>query len=133
MKKAGSGGEEIDELENAAEEGKVSLISRRRKKDAEQKGTFEPANSVCECEDEECEADTHKTPTATDHRCICAFDRVTHDAWPCHPRRRIPLDREDETLFSCLNCEVRRDVECVGRTSEDVDPALCELFEEPPV
>ncbi|CAJ0601742.1 unnamed protein product [Cylicocyclus nassatus] len=85
MRRAG-GGKEIDELEDAIEEGKVSLSSGRMKRDAEQKGTFEPANSVCECEDEECEADAHKVPTAEDHRCICAFDRLTHDAWPCHPR-----------------------------------------------
>ncbi|PIO58419.1 hypothetical protein TELCIR_20147, partial [Teladorsagia circumcincta] len=44
------------------------------------------ANSVCVCEDDECEADAPKVPTESDGMCICAFDRLTQDAWPCHPK-----------------------------------------------
>ncbi|VDN27521.1 unnamed protein product [Cylicostephanus goldi] len=69
MRRAG-GGKEIDDLEDAIQEGMVSLSADRMKRDGEQKGTFEPV------------------PTAEDHRCICAFDRLTHDAWPCHPRKK---------------------------------------------
>ncbi|KAK6049026.1 hypothetical protein COOONC_13470 [Cooperia oncophora] len=71
MKKAASGGEILEDLKEAVDTTKTLLppvhISRKRR-GADSKGTFEP------------------TPTESDKVCICAFDRVTHDAWPCHPK-----------------------------------------------
>ncbi|VDK46802.1 unnamed protein product [Anisakis simplex] len=52
---------------------------------------FEPGYSKCVCEDvedetAECEGEMYKTETPVEisERCICAFDRNTNDAWPCH-------------------------------------------------
>uniref|UniRef100_A0A183V586 Amiloride-sensitive sodium channel n=2 Tax=Toxocara canis TaxID=6265 RepID=A0A183V586_TOXCA len=52
---------------------------------------FEPGYSKCVCEDvedeaAECEGELYKEqpPKEISERCICAFDRNTNDAWPCH-------------------------------------------------
>ncbi|PIO58577.1 hypothetical protein TELCIR_19984, partial [Teladorsagia circumcincta] len=88
MKKAGTSGDSLEELEEVVETARtvLPLNGSRKKRDKESKGTFEPANSVCMCEDDECEADAPKVPTESDGMCICAFDRLTQDAWPCHPK-----------------------------------------------
>lgn len=84
MKKAAQASD-IDDLKEVAVHVKELLpTGKRLRRDAS--ATFEPANSVCSCEDDECEADSHKVPAPEDSLCICAFDRLTHDAWPCHPR-----------------------------------------------
>ncbi|EPB75258.1 hypothetical protein ANCCEY_05657 [Ancylostoma ceylanicum] len=59
MKKA-AGAADLEELEHAVEEGKFSLKLNRKRRETESKGSFEPANSVCNCEDDECEADAPK-------------------------------------------------------------------------
>uniref|UniRef100_A0A0K0D0N4 Amiloride-sensitive sodium channel n=1 Tax=Angiostrongylus cantonensis TaxID=6313 RepID=A0A0K0D0N4_ANGCA len=72
------------DLERLKEAGVMKRAIRKRSDGTS--GIFEPVNSVCICEeDEECEADPGKVPTESDTMCICAFDRVSHDAWPCHP------------------------------------------------
>ncbi|PAV73177.1 hypothetical protein WR25_14292 [Diploscapter pachys] len=63
--------------------------SRRRKprdaSDAEH-GAFEPAWSACDCDPDDTESCTGRIrdlPRDTSDSCVCAFDRVTDDAYPC--------------------------------------------------
>ncbi|KAK6751236.1 hypothetical protein RB195_002922 [Necator americanus] len=122
MNKA-AGASELGELENVVDDLKVTLKYDRRKRNVESKGMFEPANSVCYCEEEECEADAPKHPTPTDQLCICAFDRLTHDAWPCHPR-------EQWLNTTCQHCDDHRF--CQKRSKTGVrknEPCLCEKGE----
>ncbi|VDL69111.1 unnamed protein product, partial [Nippostrongylus brasiliensis] len=78
-------GTSLDDLNEVVDDLLPKEKSRRKRRDAD-KGTFEPWNSVCVCEDGECEAEPRKVPTPEDGLCICAFDKLTLDAWPCHPR-----------------------------------------------
>ena len=86
MKKAGDSSTEV--VEGDYDMDGITIQARRKKRGAGEKGTFEPANSACECEEEdgsnECEEKSEEKPTADHDMCICAFDRQTNDAWPCH-------------------------------------------------
>ncbi|KAL6737004.1 hypothetical protein Aduo_010684 [Ancylostoma duodenale] len=122
MKKA-AGAADLEELQHAVEEGKITLKLNRKRREAESKGSFEPANSVCNCEDDECEADASKIPTESDHMCICAFDRLTHDAWPCHPR-------EMWLNTTCQHCDDHKFCQKRSKTGERHNaPCLCEKGE----
>ncbi|EYB98347.1 hypothetical protein Y032_0132g1732 [Ancylostoma ceylanicum] len=122
MKKA-AGAADLEELEHAVEEGKFSLKLNRKRRETESKGSFEPANSVCNCEDDECEADAPKIPTDSDQMCICAFDRLTHDAWPCHPR-------ELWLNTTCQHCDDHKFCQKRSKTGERHNaPCLCEKGE----
>ncbi|KAK6029274.1 hypothetical protein OSTOST_04616 [Ostertagia ostertagi] len=70
MKKAGTSGDSLQELEEVVETARtvLPLDGSRKRRDKESKGSFEPV------------------PTESDGMCICAFDRLTQDAWPCHPK-----------------------------------------------
>ncbi|VDO20316.1 unnamed protein product [Haemonchus placei] len=63
MRKAANTDQSLEDLEKAVEKAKTLLppdYSERKIRDTGGKGTFEPANSVCVCEDDNCEADAPK-------------------------------------------------------------------------
>ncbi|KJH47593.1 hypothetical protein DICVIV_06300, partial [Dictyocaulus viviparus] len=75
MKMAANAGD-LDELSKM----KITAIgigNSAKKRNVDDIGTIEPANSVCICEDGECEAEPDKVPTKDDTECICAFDRIS--------------------------------------------------------
>ncbi|XGW25236.1 hypothetical protein V3C99_006564 [Haemonchus contortus] len=121
MRKAANTDQSLEDLEEAVEKAKTLLppdYSERKIRDTGGKGTFEPANSVCVCEDDNCEADAPKTPTETDTMCICAFDRLTQDAWPCHPKavwQNTTCDFCDDHMFCQKHSKTkeRRNLPCL--------------------
>ncbi|GMT05278.1 hypothetical protein PENTCL1PPCAC_27452, partial [Pristionchus entomophagus] len=44
---------------------------------------FEPGYSKCKCGKSSSELDKYEPPLLEEERCICAFDRITLDAYPC--------------------------------------------------
>lgn len=90
MKKAGDSSSEAleEEEETEYDMNGITIQAKRKKRGAGEKGTFEPANSACECDEEdgsnECEERSTEKPSGDNDMCICAFDRQTNDAWPCH-------------------------------------------------
>uniref|UniRef100_A0A7I4KHJ7 BMA-MEC-4 n=1 Tax=Brugia malayi TaxID=6279 RepID=A0A7I4KHJ7_BRUMA len=82
---------------NKASQTISSNINQRKQRNAgtvakaQKASTFEPGYSKCICDDSidtksECEGEKHKyeKPKNNREKCICAFDRSTKDAWPCH-------------------------------------------------
>lgn len=100
MKKAGDSSTEVVEESDYDMDG--ITIQARKKRSAGEKGTFEPANSACECDEEdgsnECEEKSTEKPSSDNDMCICAFDRQTNDAWPCH--RRVGRFRPSSSAYS---------------------------------
>uniref|UniRef100_A0A914RSV9 Degenerin mec-10 n=1 Tax=Parascaris equorum TaxID=6256 RepID=A0A914RSV9_PAREQ len=92
----------LSAFDGAMSKAGVSPSSRRRRKRAHARksnphshmtksSVFEPGYSKCVCDDmedeaAECEGELYKEeePKEIFERCICAFDRNTNDAWPCH-------------------------------------------------
>jgi hypothetical protein len=65
---------------------------------------FEPARSSCSCDGDthqscEVKAVKEKKPAAGERYCMCAFDRLAGDAYPCYPH-----DLWTEPLM-CLSCD----------------------------
>ncbi|CAD6187405.1 unnamed protein product [Caenorhabditis auriculariae] len=99
-------------------------LGNRRKKRAGDKGSFEPANSVCECEDEgseECEERSTDEPTEGSSMCICAFDRQTNDAWPCHPKEKW----SNTTCQTCDEHFLCSKKAKKGTRRKDINPVSC--------
>ncbi|GMR63024.1 hypothetical protein PMAYCL1PPCAC_33219, partial [Pristionchus mayeri] len=73
--------EDYDEEEEEVE----TTTKKRGKRSAS--SNFEPALSVCECE-EECTPNVTALPEEITEvgntMCICSFDRESQDAWPCY-------------------------------------------------
>uniref|UniRef100_A0A914X6W9 Uncharacterized protein n=1 Tax=Plectus sambesii TaxID=2011161 RepID=A0A914X6W9_9BILA len=88
---------------------------RRRAADMKN-AVFEPGYSKCECPDdgdpdEECDGGTLKyyEPTSVKDKCICAFDRDSTDAWPCHLA-------DVWTKEKCESCDKHAHCKKVGTT-----------------
>ncbi|GMT35798.1 hypothetical protein PFISCL1PPCAC_27095 [Pristionchus fissidentatus] len=77
--KSGGKNEDYDEEEE------TTTQKRTKRSD---NSNFEPALSVCSCEDnEDCLANTTAIPEEITHdstMCICSFDRESEDTWPCY-------------------------------------------------
>ncbi|VDO99369.1 unnamed protein product [Heligmosomoides polygyrus] len=84
MKKAAQASD-IDDLKEVAVHVKELLpTGKRLRRDAS--ATFEPVSRISPYKNCCQAALSFKVPAPEDSLCICAFDRLTHDAWPCHPR-----------------------------------------------
>ncbi|GMS79828.1 hypothetical protein PENTCL1PPCAC_2003, partial [Pristionchus entomophagus] len=72
--------------------------------------------------DDDCDGDKHKydTPDSDEHRCICAFDRGTQDAWPCHP----PTDWKNTSCLACNEHAFCREHPPAGETALH-PPRIC--------
>ncbi|PIC20254.1 hypothetical protein B9Z55_025514 [Caenorhabditis nigoni] len=129
MKKAGdSSAEATDDGVEYDMDGITIQARRRRKRGAGEKGTFEPANSACECDEEdgsnECEEKSTEKPSSDNDMCICAFDRQTNDAWPCHRR-------EQWTNTTCQTCDEhylcsKKAKKGTKRSEIKKEPCICE-------
>ncbi|CAI4226049.1 unnamed protein product [Auanema sp. JU1783] len=125
MSEAGAGNTEQN-LENM---GKIELSIGRLKRGGD-KGNLEPVNAVCSCEDSsECEVETDEQKRKSDvgeeeAMCICAFDRVTEDAWPCHQKihwKNTTCHVCDDVHNTCEHKLKRGDKRKKGKL-----PCLCE-------
>uniref|UniRef100_A0A8R1HXL4 Degenerin n=1 Tax=Caenorhabditis japonica TaxID=281687 RepID=A0A8R1HXL4_CAEJA len=128
MKKAGDSSSEAVESDDVYDVDGITIEARRRKRGAGEKGTFEPANSACECEEEEgsseCEERSTEKPSSDNDMCICAFDRQTNDAWPCHRR-------EQWTNTTCQTCDEhylcsKKAKKGTKRSEIKKEPCMCE-------
>ncbi|CAI5455864.1 unnamed protein product [Caenorhabditis angaria] len=85
MKKAGDNSAEV---QDDVEVGDITIQTGRFRRAAD--GTkFEPAYSNCNCNEEnskeECEHEDGE-PKGEGSLCVCAYDRMSGDAWPCHQK-----------------------------------------------
>ncbi|CAB3400023.1 unnamed protein product [Caenorhabditis bovis] len=106
----------------------ITLQAKRKKRGVGEKGTFEPANSACSCEEDggsdECEERSTEIPSGNNDYCICAFDRQTNDAWPCHLRQHW----QNTTCQSCdehFLCS-KKAKKGTKRSQIKKEPCICE-------
>uniref|UniRef100_A0AC35U7H9 Degenerin mec-10 n=1 Tax=Rhabditophanes sp. KR3021 TaxID=114890 RepID=A0AC35U7H9_9BILA len=127
MNKAGESNKATKEMED-----KISALKLARHKRAE--GTvFETAYSECTCsestssaESDDCVAQPKDVPNMATDYCICAFDRESGDAWPCHPKSQW-------TQELCAECDSERHCKLKaepGKVSEGI-PCTCQMKGEP--
>uniref|UniRef100_A0A0K0FMN3 Degenerin mec-10 (inferred by orthology to a C. elegans protein) n=1 Tax=Strongyloides venezuelensis TaxID=75913 RepID=A0A0K0FMN3_STRVS len=100
-------------------ETKSSSLIKRKKRDEDI--LFEVAYSDCTCETsaeigarEECTENSKNLPNLATDYCLCAFDRASGDAWPCH-RKSLWSNNE------CASCDKQK---LCKLTNSDGSPSL---------